>query len=79
MLVIFQSLVDEEEPPQHGILTDDGKVWCLCGCDGYFEPDDYRIIEKIPNVNINSLLLLRAEYPQRCPQKYRQRYKKRRK
>ena len=43
--VIFKSLLDDEEPLQHGLLNREiGFVDCLCGCKGCFEPGDYEII-----------------------------------
>ena len=43
--VVFQSELDDEEPPQAGILDEEtGFVDCLCGCNGCFEPGDYRIL-----------------------------------
>lgn len=56
MLVTFQSLIDEAEPPQFGVVTDDNVVYCLCGCDGCFEPDDYHIIDRYPKCDAGSVL-----------------------
>lgn len=57
MLVLFRNLLDDNEPEQFGILDDDQIVWCLCGCDGCFEPDDYSIIRTFPNIDLTPSIL----------------------
>lgn len=54
--VLFQSLLDESEEKQIGILYDD-IVYCLC-CFGSFEEEDYSIAErkKMEFANIADLL-----------------------
>lgn len=54
--VLFQSLLDENEEEQIGILCDD-IVYCLC-CFGSFEEEDYKIItgKKIEFINEVELL-----------------------
>lgn len=42
--VLFESLLDDKEENQFGILIDD-TLYCLC-CFGTFENEDYKIIEK---------------------------------
>ena len=53
-LIIFQSLLDDEEPPMRGVLNaDTGFVDCLCGCNGCFEPEDYEIISMASQMDKN--------------------------
>lgn len=57
MLVQFQNLLEEDRSDIcYGILNGDQTVSCLCGCDGNFEPQDYRIIHTYPNADIGAVI-----------------------
>jgi hypothetical protein len=76
--VVFQSLLDDEEQPQYGILNErTGFVDCLCGCDGCFEPDDCELL--ISRRGASSIPVTKPEYmlyPLECdPADKRQRWR----
>lgn len=57
MLIEYQNLLEQtKENICFGTLSDDGIVTCLCGCDGTFEPEDYKVLHTYPGVDVQSMI-----------------------
>ena len=52
MLVRFQNLLEENTTD----ICSDRTISCLCGCDGIFEPHDYKVIQRYQNADISSII-----------------------
>ncbi len=65
-MIIFKNLLADEEDFCYGVQMKDGRVFCLCGCGGYFEKDDYKIIsqnvDKASNITYQKRLYAHKEY-----------------
>lgn len=57
MVVLFKNLLEENfEDIQFGLLDKEGNIHCLCGCEGIFEEEDYKIIKKYKHLNVSDIL-----------------------
>ncbi len=56
-MIIFKNLLETSGIDlQYGLLSASGEVFCLCGCKGTFEKNDYQIICKdVFDVDVNGL------------------------
>lgn len=61
--VLFKNLLDDSPDINVGYLIDDKKdLYCLCGCDGLFEREDYKITRTLKPKELNNALLQYCGY-----------------
>jgi len=56
-MVIFKNLLEDTYIDLNfGIVRKDGTLYCLCGCNGTFEKDDYKIVKEDAQLKRDSIV-----------------------